>query len=192
MNRMHLRVFNLFCGAFVFCSFWGCTFYVDYNRVKIVGLYDADTFKLSNGERLRLIGIDAPDPGSPERLDRDSRLLNKSVAEITAMGEEAMEFVRQNFVGKYVRLEFDTDKRDQYGRLLAYAYDIETYAGQEEVVAGVGEEIVNGYQVFINASIIKSGYAIPLSIPPNRKYAGLFENAYQDAKKFKRGWWSTH
>jgi len=42
---------------------------------------------------------------------------------------------------------------------------------------------------FINATIIKSGYATPMIVPPNVAYADLFKELYLEARKQKRGLW---
>ena len=53
-----------------------------------------------------------------------------------------------------MRLVFDAERRDVYGRLLAYVY--------------VGDE-------FVNAELVRRGYARTLTIPPNDRYAALFD-----------------
>jgi len=65
---------------------------------------DGDTIKLSNGERVRYIGIDTPERGGK------------------SSGEEAYYANKRLVDGKKVRLEFDVQKRDDYRRLLAYVY----------------------------------------------------------------------
>jgi len=61
-------------------------------------------------ERLRLIGLDAPESvhSDPDR--------NVTYGAISA------EFARAQLEGQNVTLEFDVQVRDQYGRLLAYVY----------------------------------------------------------------------
>ena len=60
-------------------------------------------------ERVRLIGIDAPEsvrPGTP----------------VQRFSEEAAEYARRHLSGEKVTLRFDRDLRDRYGRVLAYLY----------------------------------------------------------------------
>ncbi len=60
-------------------------------------------------ERVRLIGIDAPEsvrPGTP----------------VQRFSEEAAAYARRHLSGKNVTLRFDRDLRDRYGRVLAYLY----------------------------------------------------------------------
>ncbi len=41
----------------------------------------------------------------------------------------------------------------------------------------------------LNEEIVKAGYANVMTIPPNVKYKDRFLNAYQEARKRKRGLW---
>ena len=47
----------------------------------------------------------------------------------------------------------------------------------------------NSWHVFLNATIIKAGYATPMTIPPSVKYADLFKELYEEAREQKRGLW---
>lgn len=85
-------------------------------------------------------------------------------------GEEAKEYLTRLLDGKKVRLEFDIGRRDKYGRTLAYVY------------------LPDG--VFVNAELIRRGFATVLTVPPNVKYAGLFVKLQQKARKKRRGLWS--
>ncbi len=82
----------------------------------VARVIDGDTIVLSNRERVRYIGINAPELHHPRRGKEP-------------YGEAAKEANRCLVEGKTVRLEFDVRKRDRYRRLLAYVY--------------VGEQMVN-------------------------------------------------
>ena len=82
---------------------------------------------------------------------------------------EAKEFNRRLVEGKKVRLEFDVQRYDKYNRLLAYVY------------------LEDG--AFVNAEIMRQGYAQLLTIPPNVKYADLFVKLQRQAREAKRGLW---
>jgi micrococcal nuclease len=86
------------------------------------------------------------------------------------MGKEAAEFTRRLVQDKTVRLELDVQQRDKYGRLLAYVY------------------LEDG--TFVNAEIMKAGYAQVMTIPPNVKYQDLFLEFQREAREQGRGLWS--
>jgi len=71
----------------------------------IVAIVDGDTIDCADGERVRLLLIDAP--------ERDQ-------APYGPMAALALESILP--VGTPARLEFDVQERDRYGRLLAYVY----------------------------------------------------------------------
>ncbi len=74
--------------------------------------------------------------------------------------------------GRRVELAGDEtqDTRDRYGRLLAYVY--------------VGER-------FINAELVRGGFATTLEIAPNDSFAGLFDRLQQEAGNAGNGLWSA-
>jgi micrococcal nuclease len=133
-------------------------------------VYDGDTIKIDNEERVRLIGIDTPETHDNVKLQRDvqRRHLNKEVQ--LAMGEKAAEVMRRLVTDQDVRLEYDVEQRDRYHRLLAYVY------------------LTDG--TFVNEKIIREGYAYPLTIPPNVRYADKFKQWFDEAREQKRGLWN--
>jgi micrococcal nuclease len=130
---------------------------------------DGDTLKLSDGERVRLIGIDTPEVHYSDKLLRDANSSGKDAAAIQAMGQKASDFTKSLVAGKKVRLEFDVKRRDRYGRLLAYVY------------------LEDG--TFVNAKIIEEGYAQVMTIPPNVKYSDLFLKLQREAREKGKGLW---
>jgi len=116
---------------------------------------DGDTIKLANGETVRYIGIDTPETKHPRKP-------------VQFMGREASAANKKLVGGKRVRLEFDAQQRDRYGRLLAYVYVDE---------------------VFVNAWLVENGYAQIMTIPPNVKYQDLFLKLQKEAREKKRGLW---
>jgi len=97
----------------------------DYSNydLKVVYIYDGDTVKLSNGEKIRYIGIDTPEMN-----------YNNPPAEYFA--QEAKKYNAKLVLGKKVKLDFDVVKRDKYGRLLAYVYVNEKFINQEMIEHG--------------------------------------------------------
>jgi len=131
---------------------------------------DGDTLELASRERVRLIGIDTPEMHMSDKLYRQAQSSKSDIQTIMRLGEEAYKFTRNLVEGKRVRLEFDVERYDKYGRLLAYVY-------------------LNNDGTFVNAKIIQQGYASLLTIPPNVKYAGLFRTLYNEARENNRGLW---
>lgn len=117
---------------------------------------DGDTVVLVTGERIRYIGIDTPELHHPKKP-------------VEFYAREAKEFNRRMVEGKMVRLEFDVERHDKYGRLLAYVY------------------LLDG--TFVNAELIRQGYAQLLTFPPNVKYADLFRKLQTEAREASRGLW---
>ena len=133
---------------------------------------DGDTIELDNGEKVRYIGIDAPE----ER----HRLGNEWVYDPEPYAEEAARENRKLVEGKKVRLEYDEEKRDKYGRLLAYVYVRIRFFGNARYD---GEVILDSHEIFVNAYLIQKGFAKPLLIPPNIRYADRFKKLALKAQK---------
>jgi len=123
--------------------------------VTVKRVIDGDTLLLSNRERVRLIGVDTPETKHPQKP-------------VERFGKEAYLFTKRMVEGKEVRLEFDWQKRDKYGRLLAYVY------------------LTDG--TFLNAEIIKQGYGFAYTRFPF-KYLEEFRKYEREARDNKRGLW---
>jgi len=78
---------------------------------------DGDTIILSDGRRVRLIGINTPEHGM-------------------YFYEEAKEALEMIVLGKKVFLEKDVSEKDQYGRLLRYVYLGDLFVNMEMVKRG--------------------------------------------------------
>lgn len=72
---------------------------------KIERVIDGDTIKLDTGEKVRYIGIDAPEMSPVECFGKEAFARNKELLE-----------------GKEIKLEKDVSDTDKYGRLLRYVY----------------------------------------------------------------------
>lgn len=70
---------------------------------------DGDTFVITGGEKVRLIGVDAPE-------------YNPNHGKVQLYGKEAFQFARKLLKEKLVTLEYDVKKEDDYGRNLAYVF----------------------------------------------------------------------
>ena len=144
----------------------------EYADIAVIYIYDGDTIKLANGEKVRFVGIDTPESSENKKLFRDAARSHQDVHEIIRMGHAAASYTRSLLAGRRVRLEFDIEKRDKYGRLLAYVYRVED-------------------GLFINEDIIRNGYAYPMTIPPNILHADEFKRLFREAQKSRRGLWAA-
>jgi len=151
---------------------------VGYDDILVVRAIDGDTLELENKEHVRLIGVDTPESRKNEKAIKDSRRAGMDIEKIVELGSEAKNFTKHLVEGKRVRLEFDAGPKDKYGRLLAYVY--------------LKNSSSSGKEIFVNAAIIEQGYASPMTIPPNVKFANLFRQLYQEARQEKRGLWQDN
>jgi micrococcal nuclease len=78
---------------------------------------------------------------------------------------------RRLVAGRRVRLVPDAEARDRYGRLLAYVYR-------------------QSDGLFVNAELVRLGYARPLTIPPNTAHEGEIARLAARARRAGRGLWS--
>lgn len=88
-----------------------------------------------------------------------------------AYAKESSAYLRKRLQGRKVRLEYDVRKYDQYRRTLAYVY------------------LEDG--TFINAEMVRLGYATVMTVAPNVKFADKFILLQQEARKHKRGLWGV-
>ena len=70
---------------------------------------DGDTIQLSDGRKVRYIGIDTPETVHPSKA-------------VECYGQEASVKNKELVLGKTVGLEKDVSDTDRYGRLLRYVY----------------------------------------------------------------------
>ncbi|MDP3921705.1 MAG: thermonuclease family protein [Candidatus Omnitrophota bacterium] len=118
---------------------------------------DGDTLILASGERIRLIGVDTPETVHP----------NKPVE---YFGKQASAFTKREIEGRDVILKYDVQRKDKYGRTLAYVYRVD-----------------DGF--FLNEEIIKQGYGHAYTKFPF-KYMDQFRNAESEARTNQSGLWA--
>lgn len=85
-------------------------------------IYDGDTLQVENIGKVRLLGIDTPES---KDSGRDGYYLKRhkiSRKKLRSIAKQAKKFNIRHVKNKQVRLEFDQDKTDKYGRKLAYIY----------------------------------------------------------------------
>jgi len=139
------------------------------NRVKdqpylsVTKIFDGDTFWVDNGTEkgLKIRFIGIDAPESRRMFNR----------EIGYYGKEAKLYLTELLTDKKVRLVPDVDLLDQYGRTLSYVY------------------LEDG--AFVNAELIKNGYAVLMTVPPNVAFADYFAKLQSEARNNKKGIWNV-
>jgi len=116
---------------------------------------DGDTIIVEGVGRVRLIGVDTPETVHPNRP-------------VEFFGKEASAFTKRLLEGKRVRLEYDQERQDRYGRTLAYVY------------------LDDG--TFVNAEIIRRGYGHAYPRFPFR-HMEAFRQFEREARDNRRGLW---
>ena len=150
---------QVFICVFICCGFWFNvqeTMAESWYTVRWVD--DGDSIVLQDGRHVRYIGINAPEIQHEDR-------------KAEPFGEKAKSINKKLVFHKTVRLEYDREKKDRYGRTLAYVY------------------LRNG--LFINLEMISHGAAYFLYLKPNTKYTELFIKQQRDAMQAGRGLWQN-
>lgn len=128
---------------------------------ELLRVVDGDTIvvRLAGGreERVRYLGIDTPETVHPQKP-------------VEWMGAEATAENRRLLESGPLRLVTDVEKRDRYGRLLAYVW-----AGP----------------AFVNWELVRNGYAYVSTVPPNVRFAKEFVRAQRAARAAGLGLWGS-
>jgi len=114
-----------------------------------------DTIQLDTGDIIKYIGAEAP-----------GMALKDGGSEFFA--KEARKYNHKLVFMKKVRLEYDQERKDKEGRILAYVFVKKT---------------------FVNAELIKLGYAKANIVPPNEKYRTAFLDHEKKASQTEKGIW---
>jgi micrococcal nuclease len=129
-------------------------------RAYVTRVVDGDTIEVrlaGKVEDVRYIGVDTPEtvkPGAP----------------VDCFGPQASAFNHRLVEGRRVKLVFDVQRRDVYGRLLAYVY--------------LGKR-------FVSAELVRRGLARTLTIPPDDRFAGYLKRLEIAASRAGRGLWGA-
>jgi micrococcal nuclease len=118
---------------------------------------DGDTIDVATIGRVRLLGIDAPE--TAHRFETAA-----------PFGREAKQRLTSLIARRWVRLQFDGQRRDAYDRHLAYVL------------------LEDG--TFVNAVLVREGLARVSTRVPLARLAEL-QRAEADARSHRRGMWST-
>lgn len=130
------------------------------SAARVVGVVDGDTVEVvwSEGrDVVRILGVDTPETVHPERS-------------VECFGPEATAFTQARLGGRQVVLSFDRERRDRYGRLLAYVEE----GGRD-----------------VSTELLQRGLARFLVIPPNGRSSRPLLEAELAARRAGRGLWSA-
>ena len=141
----------------------------DYERIKVVRVISADSVELKNGKKIKLIGLKAPAAPKIEKADTNKHgFIIDETSPLIPMNERAFSFATRLLQDKFVRIEFDVKKKDDNFLTLAYVFLVDD-------------------NTFVNAEILRQGYAHLRIQLPNTKYADILREAYKEAKREQRG-----
>jgi micrococcal nuclease len=131
------------------------------NVALVTRVVDGDTAHVQYHGRdltIRFIGVDTPEtvaPGQP----------------VECYGPEASAFTTRQLSSRRIRLEFDVDRIDPFGRTLAYLW------------------MPDGSM--FNETLVRGGYATVATYPPDTKYVGRLGSAERVARSAARGLWGA-
>ena len=148
------KAINLLIIVLVLIIFANAQAQENWRRCVIV--IDGDTIVLDGNEIVRLIGIDTPETKNPRKP-------------VQYYGRDAYEFTKGLVEGKKVRLAYDLNKKDKYGRTLGYVY------------------LEDG--TFLNAEVVKQGYGFAYRYF-FFKYFDEFKQYEREARENAIGLWS--
>jgi micrococcal nuclease len=130
-------------------------------EAQVVDVVDGDTIKVDVDGQVYTVRYIGID--TPETVHPDEP--------VEWMGPEASEANRRLVEGQAVYLETDVSETDRYGRLLRYVY------------------LADG--LFVNAELVRLGYAHAVTFPPDVKYQDLLLEMQQEAREAGRGLWAS-
>lgn len=148
----------------VSCFFYTFTAQVWARDVYVQKVSDGDTVHTSDGERIRLLGIDTAEMGY---RDNNGNYIEQAAPKAVA----AKKYLEELVLNQECTLEFDQDKKDRYGRTLAFLYRKRD-------------------KLFVNKDILSQGLAVISFYPPNLKHYDTFVKSSKQAKLDKKAIWS--
>jgi micrococcal nuclease len=126
--------------------------------VTVRHVHDGDTLILEDKRKLRLLGYNTPEVA---RRERPAEPLAAEARERLTYWIEAS--------GRQIRLQYDAERKDRYGRALAHAF------------------LKDGHS--IAELMLETGLATSLIIPPNLRHAACYSEAENRARAESHGVW---
>lgn len=135
-------------GAFLF---WAFSAAAQAFEARLSNVLDGDTVALASGEKVRVIGINAPETHEP-------------------LGEDATRALAALVMNQPLQIVTGPEKRDRYGRTLAYLD-----------VAGRDAGLV----------LVRQGLAAAVAFPPNSTRLNQYLAVEREARSARRGLWGN-
>jgi micrococcal nuclease len=129
---------------------------------RVIRVVDGDTIVVALAGRTERVGYIGID--TPESVKPDTP--------VQCYAHRAAKENARLVAHERVRLVPDVEPRDRFGRLLAYVYRARD-------------------GLFVNAALVRGGFARTLTIPPNVRFAERFRALAAQARRAGRGLWSA-
>lgn len=125
-------------------------------------VFDGDTVRLSDGRKVRMLGIDTPEVFSKKKT---------LSSEAKASGIKAREALRKILETQEMKvsLAYGQQRFDHYGRTLAHLFTVD----------GIN----------IQAKLLSQGYAVAFTTPPNDRQSDCYQQQEKQARQAKLGIW---
>jgi micrococcal nuclease len=131
---------------------------------RVERIVDGDTVKVRVPDRRRAVTVRYIGVDTPESV--------KPGEPLQCYAKQASNFNKRLVTGRRVRLRIGRERTDRYGRTLAYVY------------------LLDGDR-FVNAELVRRGYARTVEFPPNTDFADRFDRLERRAREQGRGLWSA-
>ncbi len=146
----------------------------------VVWVHRAGQAPIDGGTVVRVVDGDTIIVRGPGGRTEDVRLIGIDTPEtvdprrpVGCYGPEASAFAKHLLTGRTVLLRYDRETNDRYGRFLAYVW------------------IAGAHAQFVNAELVRRGYARSYPFPPNTAHEALFAALERQAAIGGRGLWSA-
>lgn len=133
--------------------------------VTVSRVVDGDTIELSDGSKVRLIGVNTPE----------------STTRHEDYGKEASNYTKSKLDGKQVWVQKDISETDRYDRLLRLIW------------LAIPTDVMNEDEIrtkMFNADLVLNGYAEPSTYTPDVKYSDFFVKFAREAREKNTGLWA--
>ncbi|MFD1736129.1 thermonuclease family protein [Bacillus salitolerans] len=133
--------------------------------VTVARIIDGDTVELTDGRKVRLIGVNTPE----------------STSRTEEYGKEASNYTKSKIEGKQIWIQKDHSDKDRYDRILRIAW------------LAIPENDMDEQEIrtkMFNADLVINGYAEPSTYPPDVKYSEIFVKFAREARDKETGLWA--